>query len=125
MFSDRLHPRLPYGQPCHEDGGQNLPTSLDHTIILRHPGYSDDGNILMILSALDHPEGGLHHETARIACAIVANNRWEGFLTETRTGECAQTDSEGILRGSEYYFRISDDADGKQEEIFTILTHMY
>ncbi|OCK93236.1 uncharacterized protein K441DRAFT_149797 [Cenococcum geophilum 1.58] len=60
--------------PSHEDGGQNLPTGLNHGVYLCHPGYSETGNILMVLSALDHPQGGIHHETARIACAIVANN---------------------------------------------------
>lgn len=35
----------------------------------------------MVLPILDHPQGGIHHETARIAYAIVANNRGEGFLT--------------------------------------------
>ena len=75
-----------YKTPSHEDGGQNLPTDVNHRAYLRHPGYSDTGNVLMVLPALDHPQGGIHHETTRIACAIIANNRWEGFLTETRMG---------------------------------------
>ncbi|KAF2194705.1 hypothetical protein K469DRAFT_725931 [Zopfia rhizophila CBS 207.26] len=86
MSCDTLLPRPQYKTPSHEDSGQNLPTDLNHRVYLRHPGYSDTGNILMVLPALDHPQGGIHHETARIACAIVANNRWEGFLTETKTG---------------------------------------
>jgi hypothetical protein len=117
MSCDTLRPRSHYRTPSHEDGGQNLPTDLNHRVYLRHPGYSDTGNILMVLPALDHPQGGIHHETARIACAIVANNSWEGFLTETRTGGRARVDPDGILRGKNYYFRVSEDvADGKQTE---------
>lgn len=110
MSGDTLRLRSQYGTPSHEDGGENLPRDLNHRVYLRHPGYTDTGNILMVLPALDHPQGGIHHETARIACAIVANNRWEGFLTETRTGERALVGPDGILRGNNYYFRVSEDA---------------
>jgi hypothetical protein len=126
MSCDVLQPRSQYKAPLHEDGGQNLPTDLNHRVYLRHPGYSDMGNILMVLPALDHPQGGIHYETARIACAIIANNRWEGFLTELRTGEPAQVGPDGILRGKNYYFRVSKDAtDGKQTDSFHILVPMY
>ena len=33
----------------------------------------------------------------RIACAIIANNRWAGFLTETRTGARASVGPNSIL----------------------------
>ena len=126
MSGDTLRPRSQYRTPSHEDGGENLPRDLNHRVYLRHPGYSDTGNILMALPALDHPQGGIHHETARIACAIVANNRWEGFLTETRTGERAHVGPDGILRGNNYYFRVSEDAaDGKQTDSSRILMLMY
>jgi hypothetical protein len=117
MSCDTLQPRSHYKTPSHEDGGQNLPTDLNHRVYLRHPGYSDTGNILIVLPALDHPQGGIHHETARISCAIIANNRWEGFLAETKTGGPAPVGPDGILCGKNYYFRVSEDAaDGKQTE---------
>jgi len=98
MSCDTPRPHSQYKTPSHEDGGQNLPADLNHRVYVRHPGYSDTGNTLMVLPALDHPQGGIHHETARIACAIVANNRWEGFLTETRAGGRTAVGSHGILR---------------------------
>jgi hypothetical protein len=98
MSCDIVRPRSHYGTPSHEDGGQNISTDFNHRVCLRYPGYSDTCNILMVLPALDHPQGGIHHETARIACSIVANNRWEGFLTETRTGARASVGPNGILR---------------------------
>jgi hypothetical protein len=114
---DTLRPRWQYKTLSHEDGGQNLPEDLNHRVHLRHPGYSDTGNILMVLPALDHPQGGIRHETARISCAIVANNKWEGFLTETRVGGRTAVGSDGILHGKNYYFRVSEDAGSASDEI--------
>ena len=114
MSCDTVRPRSHYRTPSYEDGGQNISIDLNHRVYLRHPGYSDTGNILMVLPALDHPQGGIHHETTRIACAIVTNNRWEGFLTETRTGVRALFGPDGILYRNNYYFWVSEDAaDGK------------
>ena len=78
---------------------------------------SDTGNILMVLPALDHPQGGIRHETARISCAIVANNKWEGFLTEIRVGGRTAVGSDSILHGKNYYFRVSEDAGSASDEI--------
>lgn len=38
--------------------------------------------------AKHQPDGqaGLHHETARIACAIVVNCKWSGYVTAARGG---------------------------------------
>ncbi|KAI9771266.1 MAG: hypothetical protein M1840_002236 [Geoglossum simile] len=118
-----LQPRSRYNTPSHEDGGQNLPTDLNHGVRLRHPGYSDTGNILMVLPALDHAQGGIHHETARTACAIIAGNRWEGFLTETRTGGAVQAGPDGILRGKNYYFRVSEDASDEHYPVVPSFAH--
>ncbi|KAF2187453.1 hypothetical protein K469DRAFT_114092 [Zopfia rhizophila CBS 207.26] len=118
-----LRPRSQYKTPSHEDGEQNLPIDLNHRVYLRHPGYSDTGGILMVLPALDHPQGGIHHETARIAYAIVANNRWEGFLTEIRTGGRTAVGSDGILRGKNYYFRVSKDATDKKYPMVPSFAH--
>lgn len=115
MSHEIIRPRLCYKIPSHEDNGQNLPTDLDHRVFLRHPGYPDTGNILLALPALDHPQGGIHYETARVACAILANNRWDGFLTETQTGDRTEIGPDIILRKKNYYFRVSENAaDGKQ-----------
>ncbi|THW72350.1 hypothetical protein D6D19_06589 [Aureobasidium pullulans] len=48
-----------------------------------------------------------------IACAVVAGNRWDGFLSERRTGSGVPTPRDGVLRGKEYYFRLPDDAKAK------------
>jgi len=73
-----------------------------------HPGYPDTHNILFSLSALDGPGGGVHHDTARVACALLANARWDGFLFLTRDGPLAVAGPDDILTGPSYYFRLPD-----------------
>jgi hypothetical protein len=60
----------------------------------------------MRLQAPDHANGGIHHETARIACAIVAGNRWDGYFTETPGGERVSADKNELLTKSDYYFHV-------------------
>ncbi|MCJ1469132.1 hypothetical protein MMC07_007765 [Pseudocyphellaria aurata] len=40
----------------------------------------------MAFNATDHPAGGIHYETVRIACGIIAGNRWDGYFTEEVDG---------------------------------------
>ncbi|KAK1828120.1 hypothetical protein QBC39DRAFT_417702, partial [Podospora conica] len=48
--------------------------TLPH-IWFRHPGYNDSENALIALYGFD--SGGVHHETARIPCCILANGPWD------------------------------------------------
>jgi hypothetical protein len=115
MPGENLQLRDSYGRPSHQDGGRHLPADSSHKARFRHPGYGDNSNILIILPGLDHSQGGIHHETARIACAMLANNRWDGFFTKTRTGAPVELEPDGILHGKDYYFRVSEDpAEGRQ-----------
>ncbi|KAK3348604.1 hypothetical protein B0T25DRAFT_519017 [Lasiosphaeria hispida] len=81
--------------PAHPDGGLCTAARDEdaETIIeFRHPGYPDHNNIMLVFPILDpfpptneneneNENGveattfGLHYETARLACAIVANNK--------------------------------------------------
>jgi hypothetical protein len=107
--------RASYGEPSHPDRGVVLPKELVK-ICFRHPAYDDSENIMMILPGLDHPQGGIHHLTARIACSILANNSWSGFFTEDKAGKRKTAAPEhGILRERNYYFLVSDDALGEQK----------
>jgi len=105
MFSNSLELRALYAHPRHSDG-KHLPAyDSSFKIHFRHPGYSDSNNILIILPGLDHAEGGIHVYTAPIACAILANNRWDGFFTERRDGPQVGLGPDGVLRGKDYYSR--------------------
>ncbi|KAI9769518.1 MAG: hypothetical protein M1840_003995 [Geoglossum simile] len=66
--------------------GRPITNGVDHHILFHHPGYSDGEDILLALSAVDHPDGGLHHQTALDALGIIAANAIGGYLTESRDG---------------------------------------
>ncbi|KAM3506114.1 hypothetical protein MY10362_002558 [Beauveria mimosiformis] len=103
MATFDLRARLP--PPKHPDGGfpssEGVTSDQRNLVTLRHPQYLDQHNILLFLPALDlhkkqgsdkdglagRIDFGLHHETARVACAIVANCRWDGFLSEDKTSD--------------------------------------
>lgn len=109
-----FQPRSLYPTPSHPDGGICDTELSCRKVRIHHPAYKDDSYTLIAFIGLDHPAGGIHHETARIACAILAGNRWDGFLTETRTGERIREDSNSILQKSKYYFRLPNiSPDGK------------
>jgi hypothetical protein len=81
----------------------------------RHPGYPDHNNILLVFPALDPtalpstttPHSfGLHHETARLGCAIAANNRWDGFLSEDKQPVAVPLEPDAILPAGTYYFHV-------------------
>ena len=72
----------------------------------RHPGYPDHNDILLVFPALDPtalpstttPHSfGLHPETARLACAIAANNRWDGLLSEDKQPLAVPLEPDAIL----------------------------
>ncbi|CAH0022806.1 unnamed protein product [Clonostachys rhizophaga] len=75
--------------------------------IFLHPGYDDGHNILLILPGLD--SSGIHHETARIACAILADSRWDGFLSYEKDGPKLEQGPDSILPCRRYYFCIEGD----------------
>ncbi|KAM3426104.1 hypothetical protein NHJ13734_009660 [Beauveria thailandica] len=113
-----LREQLP--PPKHPDDG--LPTSetttslSDHRVFFHHPGYPKNSSTLLILTALDPQKAknsnqihyGLHHETARIACAIVANCRWDGFLSESNAPDATPLAlaPDDLLLGRDYYFHV-------------------
>ena len=78
-------------------------------IEFRHPWYSDafGENILLKLRPYDGEDGGLQYGVALSACAIVAGNAWDGWLTETKTGRKITKDWDDLLLGSNYYFHVS------------------
>ncbi|KAH8749108.1 hypothetical protein F5883DRAFT_233004 [Diaporthe sp. PMI_573] len=64
------------------------------------------------ITATNHRQPALvHHETARIACAILANNMWDGYLTaDTPDGPAVPLDNpDCILTADRYYFHHPSD----------------
>ncbi|KAK7422449.1 hypothetical protein QQZ08_009501 [Neonectria magnoliae] len=74
-----------------------------------HPGYADAGGIpdfdvLISLEAFDDGGTGIHYDTAHTACAILANNRWDGYFSDDRHGRLRAQPPDGMLRKEQYYF---------------------
>jgi hypothetical protein len=104
--------REAYSVPSHKDSGKTLPIPA-RRISFIHPGYDDPGNVLLTLPALD-PGGGIHYATAKIACGIIAANRWDGYFTTDKAGENkVESSPETVLLGQSYYFHLPN-LTGKQ-----------
>jgi hypothetical protein len=101
----------PYPPPSHPEKFQTR-LAYEH-IHIKHPSYDTP---LFIFPPLD--AGGVHHETVRIACAIVDDNRWDGFLTLDKHGEHPVPASETILRAQVYYFQTSQSPNSKYSTSF-------
>jgi hypothetical protein len=57
----------------------------------------------LVLPAFD--SGGVRHETARIACAILADCRWDGYFSLARNeARLDDADADTILTAPQYYF---------------------
>lgn len=75
----------------------------------RHPGYPEFDNIILTLHAPDQTvRGGLHHGTASLACAIIARNAWNGYLSRAINGPRLQEPVDAILPPGDYYFHVPD-----------------
>jgi hypothetical protein len=106
-----IHLRRQHSVPQYVEGSETVSRG-HHCVQLRHPAYSEGSNILLILPANDYPDGGIHHETARLACAVIAGNRWDGYLSESRNPEPLMAGPETVLRKKNYYFHVTSDQHG-------------
>lgn len=99
-----------------------LPELRQHRqILFRHPGYDDSNNVLFKLDANDtetddgspaqHPDrSGIYAQFALDACAIIAGNRTDGWLSTLRDPNHArndQVDGSGILHAPAYYYHLA------------------
>lgn len=68
-------------------------------VTFHHPGYPPQHDLLFSLYAWDSAsdQGGLHYGLAHNACAIIADNRLDGYLSATREGGIGQRSVENIL----------------------------
>ena len=79
-----------------------------------HPDYPAGENQLIRLPAND--DGGVHYDTALVACQILANNRWDGYFARKTAAPAAAAPvfervvrpADSVLRGHEHYFCLPD-----------------
>ncbi|KAL9595273.1 MAG: hypothetical protein Q9219_006549 [cf. Caloplaca sp. 3 TL-2023] len=85
-----------------------VPLDLSQTVTICHPGYHEAADILISFAAFDGKHGGICHNTALIACGIIAGNFWDGCFTKDAIGEEVVTSSscDGVLPPGTYYFQL-------------------
>ena len=82
------------------------PRSLSFgSISIYHPGYPDDDAPLLALRGYDSDEGHLWHEVASTACAIICNNRFDGWLSQSKDSEAARFEGE-LLPSGDYWWHV-------------------
>ncbi|KAI0115511.1 hypothetical protein GGR51DRAFT_503272 [Nemania sp. FL0031] len=89
----------------------SIGSSASQKITFHHPAYELQQGILLSFSASD--SGGVFHETARIACCLLADCRWDGYLSTKRNKSPSPVDTtrDGILTCSDYFFHVPGDHD--------------
>ncbi|KAH8745215.1 hypothetical protein F5883DRAFT_439186 [Diaporthe sp. PMI_573] len=85
---------------------------LTSLISFRHPGYDSPHDILFRLPRLDRSQKptdtGVHHRTALVACQIVADNAFGGYLATDREGvNEVVIPHDAILTEDNYWFIAS------------------
>ncbi|ORY70986.1 uncharacterized protein BCR38DRAFT_321259, partial [Pseudomassariella vexata] len=78
-------------------------------ISVRHPGYDENDVPLLSLYGFDDAQGGLYYGLLHTACAIVADNRFDGYLSASSLPEAARlqvVNRDEILAAGEYWFHV-------------------
>lgn len=88
------------------DEAQRPQHAYKYTVTILHPAYEPPGDVLIVFNATDDTWGAIHHETARIACGIIAGNRWDGYFTIKRDGRRVEMEPNGLLSKGKFYFHI-------------------
>jgi hypothetical protein len=84
-----------------------LSSAAEERINIRHPGYGPNHDLLFSLHTPDHATEGVHYGLVLDACAIVADNRRDGWLAIDREGENRVLgDPDHILSAGEYWYHL-------------------
>lgn len=95
-------------------------------ISFRHPGYRDLSDVLFELPRLDtSPQtetAGVHYGTALLACQIIANNSFNGYLATDRDGQQRVSMTlDGVLLEDNYWFIVPVSGDSA-ESVYPVVS---
>ena len=79
-----------------------------------HPGYEAPFNTLFSLPRVERTSNGpwgVHYLTALTACQVVANNAFDGYISDQADGAPLTADPDSILSRSQYFFIVPDRPD--------------
>ncbi|KAL8942839.1 MAG: hypothetical protein Q9211_001225 [Gyalolechia sp. 1 TL-2023] len=89
-------------RPEHLDHVNAISTNPSHRIDFKHPAYPAGSDSFLILYAFDHPDGGLHYNTAKVACGIIAGNNWEGSFRKEVNGPNLPFGDDEVMPAGQY-----------------------
>jgi hypothetical protein len=98
-----IFPRVSYSRR------QEICSSSQYRVTFHHPAY--ESTRLFEIPAFDGRSGGIHYRTALLWCGIIAGCAWDGWLSESKSGERLNLDLEAVLRKPDYYFHVPPPAD--------------
>lgn len=98
--------RSPQRFPEHLDGSDTISISPLHQVEFKHPAYPAGFDTFLKLPAFDHPDGGLHYNTAKVACGIIAGNRWDGSFRTGTDEHDLHFEDDDIMPLGVYYFLL-------------------
>ena len=78
--------------------------SPDREIKIYHPGY-DEVVPMLCFPGYDSKEGDLYYDSAHTACAIISNNRFDGWLSTSKDPQLPQF-SEELLAPGNYWWHV-------------------
>ncbi|KAH6668239.1 hypothetical protein B0J14DRAFT_442569, partial [Halenospora varia] len=74
---------------------------------IRHPGYGSSHDLLFSLHTPDHASAGVHYGLVLDACAIIADNRRDGWLSVDREGNNrVGGDLDHVLSNGDYWYNV-------------------
>ena len=98
--------RQHYGNRSHSEEPISLPVPRRKSKV-RHPGYPHDANIRVKLSACDETNV-IDYQTTHVACAIVSQNRWDGYISPDKEGtrRVESLSADESLKAPEHHFHV-------------------
>lgn len=99
---------MPHELVLRECRGQPPPMpDVPREINIFHPGYDDVVVPLLAFSGYDSEEGDLWYDFAHTACAIVTNNRFDGYLSTSKDSKSLPVVGELLAPGN-YWWHLPE-----------------
>ena len=101
--------KMPLTRP-HAPIESRAAAGLGAQVIIRHPGYEDDPDPLIVLTGHDYDgeNKGLHFGTALLICSVLSG-LFDGYFTAGQNGSSLTHDSDGLMEESTYYCQVPND----------------
>lgn len=103
-------------------------TRIRHkNVRIHHPAYPPGATLLLGFPGLDSSSGGIDFNFVHTACAIVADNRFDGYLSLQSLGDAQPLERTSTLNAGDYYFHVpppttsSSDEHDRQPHLYPVV----